>query len=157
VIAAAQKTDIAFYVLDTDPWNDAAERDLRRLAAETGGRYYLVDRKKQISSAIQEIEGELRNTYMVTFRADTSRTGIHQVTMKPNERNLKFFYRTTYYQSGPVETASTRRPFDGRQSCSVENGGFTAPSLMISCGGSPPANPWDNTNSRADTRNFGNR
>jgi hypothetical protein len=116
VITGAQKSDTAFYVLDTDPWNQEADRDLRRLAAETGGRYYLVEKTKQISAAIQEIESELRNTYMVTFRADGSRNGIHQLTMRSSVRNLKFFYRTKYYQSGPLETASSRENFLGSNS-----------------------------------------
>lgn len=110
VIAAAQKSDVAFYVLDTDPWNDLAERDLHRLATETGGRYYVVERRKQISVAVQEIESELRNTYMVTFRADNARNGVHQVALRANDKNLKFFYRTTYYQGGPV-TARARTDY----------------------------------------------
>jgi von Willebrand factor type A domain len=98
VVTAAQERDVAFYVLNTDPWNESGGRALRTLAERTGGRYYEVEKRKQVLGIVQEIESELRNTYMVTFRVDGTRNGPHQLALAPVERSLRFFYRTTYYQ-----------------------------------------------------------
>jgi hypothetical protein len=104
VITAAQQSDVAFYVLNTDPGNENGCRNLRTLAERTGGRFYLLRKRKDLFPAIQEIESDLRNTYMITFRAEGARHGLHELTLAPAGRSLRFFYRTAYYQ--PADSSS---------------------------------------------------
>lgn len=104
VIAAAQRNDVAFYVLHIDEWRETDGQALRTLAEKTGGRYFLVEKKTQILPIMQDIETELRNTFLVTFRTDGTRNGVHQLAIKATDKKLKFFHRTTYYQPGSAQS-----------------------------------------------------
>ena len=100
LITTAQKNDVVFYTVKVGKRNTLAEESMRVLAERTGGQAYFAKDESQILRAVQAIESELRNSFVVTFRADTHNTGVHQLALQATQRKMKFFCRTSYFQPG---------------------------------------------------------
>jgi hypothetical protein len=100
LITTAQKNDVAFYTVNVGRRSTLAEESMHVLAERTGGHAYFAKDESQILKAVQAIENELRNSFVVTFRADTHNTGLHQLALQATQRKMKFFHRTSYFQPG---------------------------------------------------------
>jgi len=74
-------------------------KTMRRLAEETGGRYFEVSKNKSISQIYTEIEDEMRNQYSVAYtsdRADGSKS-YRKITLTVAGKNLTARTRPGYY------------------------------------------------------------
>ena len=110
VIDMAQRFDIAVYAITAHPGKKQYYRPdlLQMLCDETGGKYYDVRKPEALLNAIAEINDELRNGYELVFRPDAAGAGMHQLSIQPNQRGMRFFHRTAYFQPGTEELASAR-------------------------------------------------
>jgi VWFA-related protein len=72
---------------------------MRRLAEETGGRYFEVSKNKSISQIYTEIEDEMRNQYTIAYisdRTDGSK-GYRKISLNVAEKDLTARTRPGYY------------------------------------------------------------
>ncbi len=100
VISAAQRYDIAIYAITAHPSRKQYYRPdvLQTLSEQTGGRYYDVRKQEQMAAAMAEITNELRHGFELVFRPGTTTPGLHQVAIRPRNKNLRIFCRSAYYQ-----------------------------------------------------------
>jgi len=107
-ITLAQRFDIAVYAITAHPGKKQYYRPdlLQKLCEETGGKYYDVRKPDAMLNAISEINDELRNGFELVFRPDAAGAGMHQLSIQPNQRGMRFFHRTAYFQPGHEELAS---------------------------------------------------
>ena len=110
VITLAQRRNVAIYAITAHPGKKQYYRPdlLRKLCEETGGKYYDVRKTDAMLTAMADINDELRNGYEVIFSPGPD-AGLHELTIQPNDRHMRFYYRTAYYQPAPItEMASAR-------------------------------------------------
>ena len=100
VIARAQRFDVAIYAVTAHPGKKQYFRPevLQKLCDETGGKYYAVRKLAEMQSAISQIDYDLRNDYELVFRPGSASAGLHQLTIRPAHDDLRFFYRSAYFQ-----------------------------------------------------------
>ncbi len=99
-IAAAQKSEVAIYVLTTRGrhWDPRGESMLQQLTEETGGHAYIVSRPEQYLAAFNAIEEELRSRYTVSFKPAAPHDGrFHSVQIGMRNPNLKVHARRGYF------------------------------------------------------------
>jgi VWFA-related protein len=72
---------------------------MRRLAGETGGRYFEVSKKESISQIYREIEDEMRNQYSITYRSDRTdgSQGYRKISLTMADKKLTVRTRPGYY------------------------------------------------------------
>jgi VWFA-related protein len=81
-LESARRAGIAVYVIGIDlPRGDGGQR-LARLAAETGGRSFLLKETGELGRAYQEIERELRSRYRISYQSSNIRPGDSFRTVK---------------------------------------------------------------------------
>lgn len=106
-IEAAQEADAAVYVVMSKVWglgplllNRRAEARMRRLAEETGGRYY-DSSKEDAADVFAQIEEDLRNLYVVGFSVpEGDRDGkFHQLEIETTRTGVKLRARKGYIAS----------------------------------------------------------
>jgi Ca-activated chloride channel family protein len=103
-IAAAQKADVAIYVVTTrgQHWDRRGEKILRELTAGTGGHAYVLSRPGDYLAAFGSIEEELRASYTVSFKPLSQHDGrFHSVQVAVRDRNLKVHARPGYFAPKP--------------------------------------------------------
>ncbi|MDX1631808.1 MAG: VWA domain-containing protein, partial [Thermoanaerobaculia bacterium] len=68
----ARRTGVAIYPigLGLDPSDQQARTGLLRLASETGGRAFFVDRAAGLGRVYRDIEREIRSQYLLTYQSD---------------------------------------------------------------------------------------
>jgi hypothetical protein len=71
---------------------------LQRLCNETGGEYFDVKNAAAVTSAIEQIVSELRNGYELVFRPGATQPGIHRISVRNVNSNIKITHRTSYFQ-----------------------------------------------------------
>lgn len=100
VITTAQRFDVAIYAITAHPGKKQFYQAdvLQVLCGETGGRFYEVRKPEAMTSAIAEINDELRNGYELIFRPEHVKPGMHQISIRPNQRGMHFYYRSAYFQ-----------------------------------------------------------
>ena len=100
VIGLAQRFDIAVYAITAHPGKNQYYRPdlLRYLCEQTGGKFYEARKLDAVLAATAAINDELRNGYEVVFRPDAANPGMHEVSLRPNQPGLRFYYRSAYYQ-----------------------------------------------------------
>ena len=109
VVALAQRFDIAIYAVTAHPSKKQFYRPdlLQFLCEQTGGKYYDARKLDAMLAATAAINEELRNGYEAVFRPDGATPGMHAVTLRPNQRGLRFYYRSAYFQpESTIEIAS---------------------------------------------------
>ncbi len=111
VIAMAQRYDIAVYAVTAHPDKKQFYRAdvLELLCNETGGRYFEVRKTDAMIAAVSQITQELRNGYDVVFRPDSATAGMHEVSIHPTQRKLRFFHRTAYFQPTATNDVASLR------------------------------------------------
>lgn len=109
-IRAAHMADAMVYAIDYyDPgfynrgggwgYGGGADSDLRKMAEETGGRVFKVDRKHRLSDVFRELQEELRSQYSLTYTpTNTARNGeFRKIEIKAREGELKVQARKGYF------------------------------------------------------------
>jgi len=101
----AQKSDVAIFAISTNSSGffgitaPKADKNLKRLAEETGGRAFFPFKAEDLSSSFQDIGAELRSQYSLAYR---SSNGAHDGTFRSirietERKNLKVKSRKGYY------------------------------------------------------------
>ncbi len=100
VIAMAERSETQIYTLTLRPKGrpGRGEGVMRRLADETGGRFFVASSSKELQGAFSDIEQEMRTQYFVSFRPSRPDPGFHalQVEVRAPEK-LQIHARRGYY------------------------------------------------------------
>lgn len=101
-IEIAQKADAIIYgICYSDPryagWGSGG--DLKRMAEETGGRVFRVDRKHTLDEIFAQLQEEVRSQYMLTYTPTHSARDntFRRIEIKPLRKDLKVQARKGYY------------------------------------------------------------
>jgi Ca-activated chloride channel homolog len=100
VIDRANRYDVAIYTITVHQGRDQVVREdvLTSLSAETGGRSYRVRNNREMLAAVREINEDLRNGFDLVFRPEDTTPGKHEIVIKPRNKSLRVFYRSSYFQ-----------------------------------------------------------
>jgi VWFA-related protein len=101
----AQKSDVSIYTISTNSSGffgitaPKADKALRRLADETGGRAFFPFKAEDLSESFQDISAELRSQYTVAYRSSNpARDGsFRSVKIETDRKNLRVKARRGYY------------------------------------------------------------
>jgi VWFA-related protein len=80
-------------------YREHGRKTMRRLAEETGGRYFEVSKNKSISQIYREIEDEMRNHYTIAYTSDRrdGSKGYRKISLTLADKNLTARTRPGYY------------------------------------------------------------
>jgi VWFA-related protein len=106
-IEMAQKTDTVIYAVGTNSTElfgsekDRGNKNLKKLADETGGRVFLSTRADDLTKAFLEISDELRSQYTLGYRSlNTKRDGTYRkIRITSTNKQFKVRARDGYYAS----------------------------------------------------------
>lgn len=101
----AQKSDVSIYAISTNSSGffgitaPKADKALKRLADETGGRAFFPFKAEDLSESFESISAELRSQYSVAYRSSNSaRDGsFRSVKIETDRKNLRVKARKGYY------------------------------------------------------------
>jgi Ca-activated chloride channel family protein len=101
----AQKSDVSIYTISTNSSGffgitaPKADKALKRLADETGGRAFFPFKAEDLSESFQDISAELRSQYSVAYRSSNpARDGsFRSVKIETDRKNLRVKARKGYY------------------------------------------------------------
>jgi VWFA-related protein len=109
-LRAAQLADTIVYAIDYyDPsaygyfGGGGGEGTLKRLAEETGGRVFKVNRKHTLSDAFEEIQQEMRSQYAIGYEpTNPAKDGsFRRIDVRTHEKDMKVQARKGYYATPP--------------------------------------------------------
>ena len=101
----AQKSDVSIYSISTNSSGffgltaPKADKVLKRLAEDTGGRAFFPFKAEDLSASFQDISAELRSQYSLAYRSSNpTRDGsFRSIKIETDRRNLKVKARRGYY------------------------------------------------------------
>src|SRR5437867_8110140 len=101
----AQKSDVAIFAISTNSSGffaitaPKADKILKRLAEETGGRAFFPFKAEDLSASFQDIGAELRSQYSLAYRSSNpGRDGsFRSIKIEADRKNLKVTARKGYY------------------------------------------------------------
>jgi len=101
----AQRSDVAIFTISTNSSGffgltaPKADKLLRRLADETGGRAFFPFKAEDLSQSFQDIAAELRSQYSLAYRSsNANRDGTFRaIKIEPERKNVKVKSRKGYY------------------------------------------------------------
>ncbi len=101
----AQKSDVTIFTISTNSSGffaltaPKADKVLKRLAEETGGRAFFPFKAEDLSESFQDIGEELRSQYSLAYRSSNpNRDGsFRSIKIEPDRQNLKVKARKGYY------------------------------------------------------------
>ena len=101
----AQRSDVAIFTISTNSSGffgltaPKADKLLRRLADETGGRAFFPFKAEDLSQSFQDIAAELRSQYSLAYRSsNVNRDGTFRaIKIEPERKNVKVKSRKGYY------------------------------------------------------------
>ncbi len=101
----AQKSDVSIYSISTNSSGffgltaPKADKVLKRLAEDTGGRAFFPFKAEDLSASFQGISAELRSQYSLAYRSSNpTRDGsFRSIKIETDRRNLKVKARRGYY------------------------------------------------------------
>ncbi len=106
-IEAAQKSDAVIYgIYYFDPgaygggfFIHPSDADLRKMAEQTGGQVFKVDRKHPLEEAFKELQEEMRSQYAIGYvpTNDTKDGSFRRVELRVKDKQLKVQARKGYY------------------------------------------------------------
>ncbi len=108
-IEAAQKADAiiyGFYYVDRQfyygnglTFGGTSDSYLKRMAEETGGRVFHIDRKNTLQDAFRELQDEMRSQYSIGYSPSnpTKDGSFRRIDIKPSNKDLKVQARKGYY------------------------------------------------------------
>jgi VWFA-related protein len=100
VIEAVERTDATIYAITAHDSHHEYRGDsvLRRIAAATGGRAFILKSYTEAGRVLAELQQELRNQYLVTFRPAANRScGYHTIQILPRKPKLQVSARQGYW------------------------------------------------------------
>ena len=108
-IEAAQKADAVIYsIYYVDPraydgFGAGSDSDLKKMAEQTGGRVFRVDRKNGLSDIFTELQEEMRSQYAIGYTPSNNVKdgGFRKVEVRARDKNLKVQARSGYYAVKP--------------------------------------------------------
>ena len=104
VIALAQRNEIQIFALSAHARRKFAPGDevLRRLADETGGRFYVAATDKEVPAIFAEMEQQMRTQYSVSFQPEQLMPGFHALRLEvTTPQNMRVRARQGYYFDAP--------------------------------------------------------
>lgn len=106
-IEAAHRSDAAIYSIHyADPmyqgYFGGGDGALKRMAEETGGRMFRVDRKRTLDDIFKEIQEEMRSQYAVAYTSTNSNAdgGFRKIEIRPARKDLRVQARKGYFATG---------------------------------------------------------
>ena len=101
----AQKSDVTIFAISTNSSGffgitaPKADKNLKRLAEETGGRAFFPFKAEDLSSSFQDIGAELRSQYSLAYRSSNpARDGsFRSIRIETERKSLKVKSRKGYY------------------------------------------------------------
>jgi VWFA-related protein len=101
----AQKSDVSIYTISTNSSGfyglnaPKADKILKRLAEDTGGRAFFPFKAEDLSQSFQDISSELRSQYSLAYRSSNpSRDGsFRSIKIETDRKNLRVKARKGYY------------------------------------------------------------
>jgi VWFA-related protein len=101
----AQRSDVAIFTISTNSSGffgltaPKADKLLKRLADETGGRAFFPFKAEDLSQSFQDIAAELRSQYSLAYRSsNVNRDGtFRSIKIEPERKNVKVKSRKGYY------------------------------------------------------------
>lgn len=104
-IKAAQLADaIVYAIYYADPsaygyYGMPSDRDIKRIAEDTGGRVLKVDRKRSLQDVFKEIEEEMRSQYAIGYSPTNGDKdgGFRKIEFKMADKDLKVQARKGYF------------------------------------------------------------
>jgi Ca-activated chloride channel homolog len=101
----AQKSDVSIYTISTNSSGffgvtaPKADKVLKRLAEDTGGRAFFPFKAEDLSQSFQEISSELRSQYSLAYRSSNfARDGsFRSIKIEADRKNLRVKARKGYY------------------------------------------------------------
>jgi Ca-activated chloride channel homolog len=101
----AQKSDVTIYTISTNSSGffgitaPKADKVLKRLAEDTGGRAFFPFKAEDLAESFQDISAELRSQYSLAYRSSNpTRDGsFRSIKIEPDRKNLKVKSRKGYY------------------------------------------------------------
>lgn len=83
-------------------YGGGSDGDLRKMAEETGGRVFKVDRKHTLSDVFRDLQEELRSQYSLSYTpTNTARNGeFRKIEIKARDGELKVQARKGYFATG---------------------------------------------------------
>jgi Ca-activated chloride channel homolog len=109
----AHKSDVSIYAISTNSsgffglTTPKADKVLKRLAEETGGRAFFPFKAEDLSASFQDISAELRSQYSLAYRSSNpARDGsFRSIRIETDRRNLKVKARKGYYAARGVSAS----------------------------------------------------
>jgi VWFA-related protein len=107
-IKAAQKADTVVYgIYYVDPsayygmgyFGGVTDSALRKMAEETGGRVFRVDRKHALPEVFKELQDELRSQYAIAYASTNEKRdgSFRRIDLRTKDHNLKVQARKGYF------------------------------------------------------------
>jgi len=101
----AQRSDVGIFAISTNSSGffgltaPKADKLLKRLSEETGGRAFFPFKAEDLSQSFQDIAAELRSQYSLAYRSsNVNRDGTFRaIKIEPERKNLKVKSRKGYY------------------------------------------------------------
>jgi VWFA-related protein len=101
----AQKSDVTIFAISTNSSGffgitaPKADKNLKRLAEETGGRAFFPFKAEDLASSFQDIGAELRSQYSLAYRStNPARDGsFRSIRIETERKSLKVKSRKGYY------------------------------------------------------------
>jgi Ca-activated chloride channel homolog len=101
----AQKSDVSIYTISTNSGGffgltaPKADKVLKRLAEDTGGRAFFPFKAEDLSESFQDISAELRSQYSLAYRSSNpARDGtFRSIKIETDRKNLRVKARKGYY------------------------------------------------------------
>jgi len=80
------------------------DRNLRRLSEETGGGFFLLKRKDDLSSTFTRVAQELHSQYIMGFSPETMDGKVHKLEVRVKKPGLIARARKSYLAKPPEST-----------------------------------------------------
>jgi len=103
-VAESQKSDVIIYgIYYSDPraygYFGSSDSDLKKMAEETGGRVFHVDRNNTLEYAFQQIQEEMRSQYAFGYSSTNADKdgGFRKIEIKTGNRDHRVAARKGYY------------------------------------------------------------
>jgi Ca-activated chloride channel family protein len=100
-IEMAQRAEVIIYTISTNLSNihDSGDHNLQALADATGGRAFYPYKLQDLSDNFNEIQGELRSQYSVSYKPDdfVANGQFHSIQIIPENKKLKVRARKGYF------------------------------------------------------------
>jgi len=98
----ARRSDASVYTIGLDIPSTALQirNKLRRLAAETGGRVFFINRAEELEEVYGQIEAELRSRYLLVYSPDPAPepgSGFRRIEVEATERGVRTRTVRGYY------------------------------------------------------------